>query len=85
MFGTSKDVMTVLIKVSFDLLIVSPFVCLPIAYITKAVIFNTSSGDDSDGTTNALSFWTDSFSQAMDKYLYDIQYQNVLGKFWAIW
>jgi len=88
MFGTSKDVMTVLIKVSFDLLIISPFVCLPIAYITKAVIFNTSSNDNdgtSDNGTNALSFWTDSFSQAMDKYSYDIQYQNVIGKFWAIW
>jgi hypothetical protein len=39
-FGTGNDIMTVLTKVSFDLLIISPFICIPIAYIVKSVIYN---------------------------------------------
>ncbi len=45
-FGTGTDIMTVLTKVSFDLLVVSPLVCIPIAYLVKALIYkqNLSKG-----------------------------------------
>lgn len=39
-FGPGNDVMTVLTKVSFDLLVISPFICIPIAYIVKSIIYN---------------------------------------------
>lgn len=38
-FGTGNDIATVLTKVSFDLLVVSPLVCIPIAYLVKALIY----------------------------------------------
>lgn len=41
-FGTGQDIMTVLTKVSFDLVVVSPLVCIPIAYLVKAVIYGQS-------------------------------------------
>jgi len=38
-FGQGTDLVTVFSKVSFDMLVVSPFVCLPVAYLVKSVIF----------------------------------------------
>jgi hypothetical protein len=38
-FGTGTDIVTVLSKVLFDLLIQTTLVTLPIAYISKAMIF----------------------------------------------
>ena len=37
-FGTGSDILSVTIKVAFDMLVVSPFLCLPVAYLTKATI-----------------------------------------------
>ncbi len=39
-FGPGNDIITVLTKVSFDLLVISPFICIPIAYIVKSIIYN---------------------------------------------
>ena len=39
LFGQGTDAFTVLVKVAFDMLVVSPFVCLPVAYLVKSVIF----------------------------------------------
>ena len=41
-FGTGNDIITVLTKVSFDLIIISPLICIPIAYIVKALIYGNS-------------------------------------------
>lgn len=38
-FGTGNDIATVLTKVAFDLIVVSPLVCIPIAYLVKATIY----------------------------------------------
>lgn len=40
-FGTGTDVLTVAIKVIFDQLVLTPFLCLPVAYLVKAVIFRS--------------------------------------------
>mmetsp|Transcript_23075 Transcript_23075/g.32963 ORF Transcript_23075/g.32963 Transcript_23075/m.32963 type:complete len:275 (+) Transcript_23075:76-900(+) len=44
-FGQGTDIITVISKVSFDMLVVSPFVCLPVAYLVKSVIFQYSVGE----------------------------------------
>ena len=42
LFGQGTDVLTVASKVLFDSLVVTPLVCLPVAYIVKSVIFQYS-------------------------------------------
>jgi len=42
LFGESTAPLTVLSKVSFDMLVVSPFLCLPVAYIIKGAIYRQS-------------------------------------------
>ena len=42
MFGDGTDILTVAEKVIFDQLVLTPFVCLPIAYIVKAAVFGYS-------------------------------------------
>jgi len=41
-FGTGKGVLIVLTKVFFDLLVITPLLCLPIAYLVKAFVFQSS-------------------------------------------
>lgn len=38
-FGAGNDIATVLTKVSFDLIFVSPLICIPIAYLVKSTIY----------------------------------------------
>ena len=38
-FGIGNDMATVFTKVLFDLTVVSPFICIPIAYIVKSIIY----------------------------------------------
>ena len=45
LFGQGTDFLTVLSKVSFDMFVVSPFVCLPVAYLVKSVIFQYTVGE----------------------------------------
>ena len=42
LFGKGTDTITVASKVLFDSLVVTPLVCLPVAYIVKSVIFQYS-------------------------------------------
>ena len=44
-FGQGTDIFTVASKVTFDMLVVSPFVCLPVAYLVKSVIFQYTFGE----------------------------------------
>jgi hypothetical protein len=41
-FGQGSDIQTVLSKVLCDSLLVTPFVCLPVAYVVKSIIFQYS-------------------------------------------
>jgi len=38
-FGSGTDLQTVAVKVLFDQLVLTPFLCLPIAYLVKAAVF----------------------------------------------
>lgn len=42
MFGSGTDILTVFIKVFVDMLIISPFLCLPVAYMIKGTIYKNS-------------------------------------------
>lgn len=42
LFGQGTDALTVASKVLFDSFVVTPFVCLPVAYVVKSVIFQYS-------------------------------------------
>lgn len=42
LFGTATDVTTVATKVVFDNLVIAPFLCLPISYLFKSVIYKDS-------------------------------------------
>mmetsp|Transcript_24283 Transcript_24283/g.28136 ORF Transcript_24283/g.28136 Transcript_24283/m.28136 type:complete len:116 (-) Transcript_24283:189-536(-) len=44
-FGEGKSLVTIGMKVSFDMLIISPFLCLPVAYIIKGLIYRLSLGE----------------------------------------
>lgn len=44
-FGEGNSLLTVGLKVSFDMLIVSPFLCLPVAYLIKGIIYRLSMMD----------------------------------------
>ena len=42
LFGDGNDIVSVAIKVTFDMLIISPLLCLPVAYLTKSLIYGKS-------------------------------------------
>lgn len=42
MFGSGTDIVTVSVKVFVDMLIISPFLCLPVAYMIKGAIYKNS-------------------------------------------
>jgi len=42
LFGTGTDILTVFKKVTFDLFVCTPFLCLPLAYLTKGLVYGTS-------------------------------------------
>ena len=39
-FGHGTDVLTILLQVSFDMMVISPLLCLPVAYVVKSFVFN---------------------------------------------
>ena len=55
-FGTGNDLMSVTIKVAFDMLVISPFLCLPIAYLTKSSIYGKTLKDGLDKYVNDLRY-----------------------------
>lgn len=40
LFGTGSDIQTALLKNGFNLLVIAPFLCLPMAYIIQALVMN---------------------------------------------
>ena len=66
-FGTDTGLETVLIKVTFTLLVLTTVLTLPSLYAAKAVL---------EGYT---------WHEAWDQYVYDIQHQQLLQKFYLLW
>lgn len=64
-FGQGTDLTTVISKVLFDSLCITPFLCIPVAYVVKSVIFQYSFGEamsryKDDVTNNGLlvKYWS---------------------------
>lgn len=70
-FGQGSDLVTVLCKVMYDLLVLAPIVCLPCAYLTRAVIFNGPS--------------LESLQDGLSSYKYDVDHDKLLEKYWMFW
>jgi len=60
-FGHGNDLTSVAIKVAFDMLVISPFLCLPVAYLTKSTIYGKTLKEGFDKYIYDLQFnslWT---------------------------
>jgi len=55
-FGTGTEFQTVCLQVLFDLVIISPFLCLPVAYLTKASIYGQTPQQGLENYWNDLRF-----------------------------
>jgi hypothetical protein len=73
LFGNGMTWQSVAMQVGFDMAIVGPFLCLPIAYAVKGVF----TADDK------LSFQT--VLDGLDKYVEDVMIRGLLLKYWALW
>eukprot|EP00977_Amphora_coffeiformis_P021761 scaffold9872_cov164-Amphora_coffeaeformis.AAC.2 len=83
-------------QVALDMTIVSPLVCLPLAYVFKALFTNEGSVDSvsikqkqdptfSTTLTECAHTATRSIQSGLTKYVYDVRYQQLLFKYWALW
>lgn len=70
-FSESPEITSVAPKVLFDMFVLTPAVCLPIAYLTKAAIFNGPA--------------MRSFQAGTLRYLYDVRNNGLLTKYWSLW
>jgi protein Mpv17 len=83
LFGSSSSWDTVAAQVGFEMLVMGPFVCLPIAYIVKATFTSSTSGHDDHDHLMPLSWET--VQKSLKKYVDDCKVRNLLFKFWALW
>ena len=70
-FGSGSQLTTVMKKVAFDLLVLTPTLCLPCAYLTKAIIYN------------GIGF--KSLKQGLKDYWHDAKHNGLVLKYWMIW
>jgi len=71
-FGTDTSFLNVAKQVALDMLFVTPFVCLPIAYVVKAAF-----------TADELSI--ESMQNSLQKYIQDVSERGLLLRYWSIW
>ena len=70
-FGAGSQLTTVMKKVAFDLLVLTPTLCLPCAYLTKATIFN--------------GIGLRSLKEGLKNYWHDVKYKGLVFKYWMLW
>ena len=75
-FGDGGDWQSVAWQVAFDMAVIGPFLCLPVAYIVKSLVNTTG-----DNTLSAL----ERMQQSLDKYVEDVMERGLLLKYWALW
>lgn len=75
---TEQTAMTVAMQVGIDMLLIGPFICLPLAYVFKALFIRD---EEQEQQGNLLS----QLQGGMDKYVEDITERNLLFTFWALW
>jgi len=79
-FGHDLDMMGLASQVSFDMCIVGPFLCLPLAYAFKSMF----SGDENEELTS-LETKGQALQQGLEKYVNDVTSQGLLLKYWGLW
>ena len=89
-FGDGTDIQTVLSKVLCDSLVITPFICLPVAYLVKrSVLFLLKE------TFYLIVFsrfhrygsviFQYSFVEAISRYRDDVMNNGLLVKYWSLW
>lgn len=77
-----RDWQTIAMQVGFDMFVIGPLLCLPLAYFFKAIFIrdkNNTEGED----YSPLSL--ESLRVGLEKYVDDIVERNLLLTFWALW
>jgi protein Mpv17 len=69
LFGDSTSIFTTLEQVFMDMAVLAPFVCLPLAYLSK--------GFCKDGRVGLV--------EGLERYLNHVQEEGLLFRFWSIW
>lgn len=70
-FGHAHSWQTVAMEVGTDMLVIGPFMCLPIAYMVK-----TAFTDD---------LTVENVKLGLEKYVEDVKLRGLLFKYWAVW
>lgn len=83
LFGDSSTWQSVAMQVGFDMLIIGPFLCLPVAYAVKS-IFQSSSDKEVEEEEDAPNM-KDRVLSGLDKYVEDVMERGLLLKYWALW
>ena len=67
-------------QVTFDMTVVGPFLCLPVAYAVKSLFTAADEGDE-----NGISNKWEAVKTGLDKYADDVMNRGLLLKYWALW
>jgi protein Mpv17 len=70
-FGHAHTWQTVAMEVGTDMLVIGPFLCLPIAYMVKTAF------------TDELT--VENVKLGLEKYVEDVKLRGLLFKYWAVW
>ena len=85
--------------VTLDMTVVSPFLCLPLAYVFQALFtrrghHHNNNDDDKRIVTTTTQhkdtprvgwWWSAAVVAGLHAYVYDVRYQHLLLKYWALW
>lgn len=90
LFPTLEGWSLVAAQVAFDMMVVSPLLCLPLAYISKALFTNEAGTGNAESYSpefynKRLSYVTENASRGLAKYVSDVRHQELLLKYWALW
>ena len=78
MFGHELHMQSLAMQVAFDMTVVGPLLCLPIAYAVKSLF--TADNEGSNDITKL-----DAVKSGLDKYVEDVMTRGLLLKYWALW
>ena len=82
MFGHDLDMLGLARQVGFDMMVVGPFLCLPLAYAAKSLF---SGGNEESSSGNNLENKQQALQQGLEKYMHDVTTQGLLLKYWGLW
>jgi Mpv17 / PMP22 family len=90
--GENVDwILSTSVQLGLDMLILGPFLCLPIAYLVQSLCGCTATTASSTNayatqmTASVTSNVSTILQNGWNQYMHDVQYQNILTKYWCIW